>query len=281
MNIKLKARYGLSVLALLSLPFSVMNLAHAELKPNYANDNRIQYFNYTADDVFVIKTKIGRSSLIQFEEGEIIHDDGGLGMGDAKAWSLGVKGNNIFFKPKVDMLDTNMIVVTNKRTYAFELKATNSNDVTYVARFKYPEKEDLNGVSEEGKKPKQFLLRATNDSKSSDAKTIYIDSRINVHYFKKGDAQISPTNVWDNNLFTYLKYDNADDLPTVYKVMPDGSETLVNTHVTDNILVVHEVTQTLRLRLGSLVVDLHNANKQPTTFNHQGTSQDNLIRTVK
>lgn len=279
MNIKRTARNSLSVL-ILSLPFLLSNMAHAELKPTYANDSRIQYFNYTPNDVFVIKTKVGRSSLIQFEDGEIIHDDGGLGMGDAKAWSLGVKGNNIFFKPKGDMPDTNMIVVTNKRTYAFELQTTGSNDITYVARFKYPEKEELNGVSEQGKQPKQLYLRATDKSKN-DEKTVFIDSRINVHYFKKGNLNITPTNAWDDNLFTYLKYDNADELPTVYKVMPDGSETLVNTHVKDNVLVVHDVTQTLRLRLNNMVADLHNANKQPTTFNHQGTSQDNLIRTVK
>lgn len=251
-------------------------MAHAELKPTYGNDNRIQYFNYSPDDVFVINTKIGRSSLIQFEDGEIINDDGGLGMGEAQAWSLGVKANNIFFKPKQQMPDTNMIVVTNKRTYAFELKTADTN-ITYVARFKYPEPE-LKGVSEQGRKPTQLYIRATDNEKGE---KVFIDSRINVHYFKKGDIKIAPTNMWDDNLFTYLKYDNADDLPTVYKLMPDGSETLVNTHTKDNVLVVHEVTQTLRLRLGRSVVDLHNANKQPTTFNHKGTSQDNLIRTVK
>lgn len=273
-----KARLSLSILCL-SLPF-ISTYSNAELHPTLANDSRIQYFAYTPDDVFVIKTKMGNSSLIQFEDGEIITDDGGLGMGDSRSWSLGVKGSNIFFKPKENAETTNMTVVTNKRTYAFILKPTNGNDVTYVARFKYPDPE-LNNDSDKTNKPKSFSLRQTNDSLTKDGKKIYIDSRINVHYFKKGDSQIAPTNVWDDNLFTYLKYDNADDLPTVYKVLPDGTETLVNTHVKDNVLVVHEVTPTLRLRLSKLVVDLQNANKQPTTFNESGTSQDNLIRTIK
>ncbi len=267
--------YGLTTL-LLSL--SLMNTAHAELKPSFGNDNRIQYFNYTPNDVFVINTQVGRSSLIQFEDGEVIHDDGGLGMGEAQAWSLGVKANNIFFKPKQPMPDTNMIVVTNKRTYAFELKTADSN-ITYVARFKYPETplKDLN-VSDQAKLPQQLYIRATDNEKGE---KVFIDSRINVHYFKRGDKSIAPTNVWDDNLFTYLKYDNADDLPTVYKVLEDGSETLVNTHTKENVLVVHEVTPTLRLRLGRSVVDLQNGNKQPTTFNHKGTSDDHLLRTVK
>lgn len=280
MEFKMNFKISLSVL-LLSLPFSLTHLAHAELNPTYANDSRIQYFNYTENDVFVIKTQTGKSSLIQFEDGEIIHDEGGLGMGDSQAWSLGVKGNNIFFKPKMEIPNTNMIVVTNKRTYAFELQSTNNKDVTYVARFKYPDKEDLKSVSDEGKLPKQLYLRAMESGKTEAGKTIYLDSRINTHYLKKGNPEITPTSAWDDNLFTYLKYDNADELPTVFKVMPDGSESLVNTHVKDNVLIVHEISPTLRLRLNGMVADLQNANKQPSTFNHQGTSQDGLIRTVK
>lgn len=269
-----KPKLGLSIL--LSLSFSLSSLSHAELKPSYANDNRIQYFNYTPNDVFVIKTAIGRSSLIQFEDGEIIHDDGGLGMGDAKAWSLGVKANNIFFKPLYELENTNMIVVTNKRTYAFELKVSDDSDVSYIARFNYPQKEL--DTSKEALKPKQLYLKAIDNNKEQ---KVFIDSRINLNYFKKGDTEIAPTNAWDNNLFTYLKYDNADDLPTVYKLMPDGTEALVNTHTEENILVVQDVTDTLRLRLGKSVVDLHNASRKKSTFNHQGTAQDNLIRTVK
>ena len=263
------------LLLVLSLAVAGSPLTHAELKPSYGNDSRIQYFKYTPDDVFIINTKIGRSSLIQFEDGEIITDDGGLGMGSAADWSLGVKANNIFFKPKTDLPDTNMVVVTNKRTYAFELRTATQN-ITYVARFKYPET-PLKGVADDAKTPKDWGIRATKNAKGE---TVYIDSRINVHYYKKGD-DITPTNAWDDNLFTFLKYDNANDLPTVYKVMPDGSETLVNTHTENNILVVHEVAPTLRLRLGRAVADLHNANKQPTTFNHKGTSNDNVVRTVK
>lgn len=273
-----KTRLGLSIL-FLSLSF-ISKYSNAELYPTVSNDSRIQYFSYTPDNVFVIKTKLGSSSLIQFEDGEIITDDGGLGMGDARSWSLGVKGSNIFFKPKEIVESTNMTVVTNKRTYAFILKPTKGNDVTFIARFKYPETE-LNNNSNKDNQPKNTTLRQTNDLLTPDGKPIYIDSRINVHYFKKGDDEISPTNVWDDNLFTYLKYDNADDLPTVYKVLPDGTETLVNTHVKNNMLVVHEVTPTLRLRLSKAVLDLQNSNKQPTKFNEKGTSQDNLIRTIK
>ena len=78
-----------------------------------------------------------------------------------------------------------------------------------------------------------------------------------------------------------MKFDNADDLPAVYKVLPDGSESLVNTHVEKDTLIVHEVAKNLRLRLGQSVLDLANGNPQPTTFNHKATSEDGLIRGEK
>lgn len=262
---------------LLILPFLIAGHVHAEVNPTYGNDKRIQYFKYTPNDVFVINAKVGYSSLIQFEDDEIIHDDGALGMGNANAWSLGVKGNNIIFKPVQEMPDTNMIVVTNKRTYAFELN-TDKHNTTYVARFNYP-KDKI--VSSDKNESKNLKLRALDIKDSKNDKAVFIDSRINTHYFMRGHREIAPTSVWDNNLFTYLKYDNANDLPAIYKVLPDGTEALVNTHIEDNILVVHEVSNTLRLRLGKSVLDLQNANKQPTTFNVAGTSEDDLIRTVK
>lgn len=107
-------------------------LATAQSLPQSAGlDNRIQLFNYSPNDVYVINTKAGYASLIQLEDGEFIHDDGGLGMGLADSWNIAVKGNNIFFKPVSPMPDTNLLLVTNKRTYAFVL--TTSHDPNVVS----------------------------------------------------------------------------------------------------------------------------------------------------
>lgn len=85
--------------------------AYAEQAPKSAGlDSRVQYFDYNENDVFRIHTKVGTSSLIQFEQGEIIHDDGGLGMGESKNWSIAVKANNIFFKPIQAIADYSTIL---------------------------------------------------------------------------------------------------------------------------------------------------------------------------
>lgn len=257
----------------LLLSFCLLNLfalpAYAEQLPTATTDSRIQVFNYNPDDVYAIKTKMGYSSLIQFEDGEIIHDDGGLGVGEARDWSIGVKGNNVFFKPINPMLQpSNMLIVTNKRTYAFNVQTTMGDDVTYVARFKYPEDK----ATQTPPKPNAYQRIKQGD------KTYLVDAKINTNYFKRGNLEITPTAVWDNGLFTYLKYDNAKELPSVYKVMPDSSEILVNSHVEDDTLIIHEVNRLYRLRLGKAVAELANSRYKDSEFNRTGTSQPDTVR---
>ncbi|WP_341353087.1 TrbG/VirB9 family P-type conjugative transfer protein [Xylella fastidiosa] len=72
-----------------------------------------------------------------------------MGIGDAKAWDLGVRGNNIVLKPTQKMPQTNVIVVTNKRTYSFELLATAKDSMpTYILRFRYPDTEASKAAAE-------------------------------------------------------------------------------------------------------------------------------------
>ena len=245
--------------------------AYAEQLPMVVNDSRIQMFNYTPNDVYSIKTKMGYSSLIQFEEGEIIHDDGGLGVGEAKDWSIGVKGNNIFLKPVNAMLQpSNMLIVTNKRTYAFTVQTTTGDDITYVARFKYPD--EMASQSLIPAKPINYQRVKQGDT------TYLIDAKINTDYTKRGNLELAPTAMWDDGLFTHLKYDNAKELPSVYKIMPDNTESLVNTHIEDDTLIIHEVNRLYRLRLGQAVAELANARYKDSEFNRTGTSQLNTVR---
>ncbi|OOR90561.1 TrbG/VirB9 family P-type conjugative transfer protein [Moraxella bovis] len=248
--------------------------AHAEQLPAFTADTRMQVFDYRTDDVFVIKTKIGHSSLIQFEEGETIHDEGGLGIGEARDWSIAVKGNNVFFKPLQPSAPTNMIIVTNKRTYAFALYSTVMDDMTYVARFNYPQDKA------EQKAPAKPMPASFQRVKQGE-ESYLIDAKINTAYVKRGNLEITPTAMWDNGLFTYLQYDNAKELPTVYKVMPDGSEAIVNTHIEADTMIIHEVNHLYRLRLGKAVAELGNQKLRDNGFNHHGTSMSEFERINK
>lgn len=249
--------------------------AHAEQHPQVlGNDARVQLFNYDPYTVYDVKTKIGYSSLIQLDDGEEVDENSGLGMGDAKSWSLAVKGKNIFFKPIAENADTNIVLVTNKRTYAFQLSIAQEGEApTYIARFSYPEEK-------KSSKPIQqimpnFLQVVGHDIDNSD---MLINADINTGYLYRGAKELKPTNAWDDGRFTYLKFAHAGDMPTVYRVLPDNTETLVNSHIEGDTLVLQEIGYRYHLRLGKAVGELGNQQNRLPRFNTTGTSTTDFIR---
>lgn len=242
-------------------------LATAQSFPQSAGlDSRVQVFNYSPNDVYVINTKAGYASLIQLEDGEFIHDDGGLGMGLADSWNIAVKANNIFFKPVSPMPDTNLLLVTNKRTYAFVLTTSyDPNNLSYIARFNYPAQPQtaITPIVPE------YVVKSHT---LADGREIYIDAEFNKNYLYRGSDDTKPTNVWDDGRFTYLKYNHANDLPVAYRVLPDNSEMLVNTHIENDTLVLQEIGSVYRLRLGNEVGEIGNQYNRKPKFNINGTS---------
>lgn len=267
-GLMMKKLFLMCLLSLVSLP------AFAEQFPTFTLDKRIQQFSYTDQDVFAIKVKYGHGVTIQLEKGEFIHDDGALGVGEKNDWSIGVKGNHILFKPLKPYIEpSNMVVVTNKRTYVFSLKTTAGNDMTYLARFSYPEN-TLGAIESQTQKPRPTVYQRIKQGDIS----YLIDARINTAYVKRGNLELTPTAMWDDGLFTYLQYDNAKELPSIYKVMPDGTESVVNTHIDNDKVVIHEVNHLYRLRLGKAVAELGNQAIRDSGFNRTGTSRPDVVR---
>ncbi|MES2206787.1 MAG: P-type conjugative transfer protein VirB9 [Pseudomonadota bacterium] len=245
-------------------------------------DKRIQSVVYNPEDVVRIYTKVGTATLIQLEEGETLEGNPtGLGIGDAKAWSINVRGHNIFLKPAASHPETNMAIVTNKRTYSFSLvmsitKKGQLDNTTYVLRFTYP---DMEAKAKADKAHKQKIAEAmskTASAASGDKKTL------NKNYFMQGDKELAPDAAWDDGRFTYFKYDSAKALPAFYKVAPDGSEALINTHIEDDTVVIHETARKFMLRSGQSVLGIDNDSFDANgSFNTTGTSVEKVVRVNK
>ena len=77
----------------------------------------------------------------------------------------------------------------------------------------------------------------------------------------KGSEALAPTLVFDDNNFTYFKFQSQRDFPAIYRVTPDG-ESMVNYHVEKGVLIVHGVFPEFRLRAGKAVVGIYNENYQ-------------------
>ncbi|EWS62642.1 Type IV secretion system protein virB9 precursor [Hydrogenophaga sp. T4] len=73
-----------------------------------------------------------------------------------------------------------------------------------------------------------------------------------------GSQDIVPTLVYDDGRFTYLRFPGNREVPAVFHVLGDGSETLVNARMEDDLLVVDRVSRQLMLRAGTAVVGIWN-----------------------
>lgn len=254
------------------LALSAATAAHAaDLPVGSRYDGRIQYVNYNAGDVVIVRALPGLGARIVFGADEEILD---VASGFTQGWEFSDRRNILYVKPKsiktgsgqeaivmapeAGKWDTNLMVTTSRRTYDFDLKllpgggnsgkAPQDQRVAYRIEFKYPEDEAAARARAVDKAKAQAKL----DEKPAPRNWAYS--------MQVGNASdvIAPTMAYDDGRFTYLKFPNNRDFPAVFIVAPDKSESLVNTHVDKDVLVVHRVARELVLRLGNAVVGVYN-----------------------
>lgn len=106
-------------------------------------DSRIKTVLYNQSDVFRLVIHYGYQTVIELSQNEQVQN---IAIGDNFAWKINVIGNRLFVKPLQDNINTNMTLITNYRTYYFDLFASkpteNIEEFTYVMRFFYPEGTD-------------------------------------------------------------------------------------------------------------------------------------------
>lgn len=231
-------------------------------------DSRVQTAVYSPDDVYRVQAVVGRTSLIKFPKNETVNEESGLIIsGDPDAWELGANlaGNMVAIKPKTDQdPNTNLIINTNKYTYLFELSLVKDKALmTYALRFTYPEPIGV----------KKLVVERDLNPNPCNGVT-------NRDYQRRGDKEISPYEAWDNGTFTCFRFPANTPRPVVYQVLPDGSESLVNTRNVQNILVVHGVSKAFRFRLNMMVLEVRTRQRLGGFYNYNGTTTGD-IRVVK
>lgn len=260
--------------------FSFQAAFAAQTPSRSVYDGRIQSVNYNPNNVVVVKAKAGFATLLQLQEGENIEsgDNSSLVMGYGKAWGLKTKGNNIYFKPLNPQPTTNLIFTTNKnRRYVLHLSmATGKTPPTYILEFNYPGEARFKRQQAEAKQAAaSAVLRAAESRRP-------VHEGYNRNYWGRGKKSLAPTEVWDNGRFTYLRYDDAKDLPAVFRIKADGTEAAVNSHVEGDTLVIHETAQKFVLRLGKSVLGIENRSHNPKgRFNMTGTTESRTVRMKK
>lgn len=171
-----------------------------EIEQPIATDSRIKTFVYSENEVFPIILHYGYQTTIEFGAGEKIQT---YSVGNNYAWQINVVDSVLFIKPMEENIVTNMILITNKRRYYFELQSKDISDVldqdlVYAIRFFYPD-QDTDSVM-----PKKVIVN--NEVKQP---SIPVIKPYNFRYVSHGDKQLVPTTVFDDGINTFLQYSNG------------------------------------------------------------------------
>lgn len=206
-------------------------------------DPRIRVVPYRADAVYRLRGYVGYQIDITFAPGEHFV---GLGVGDAKGVTFAADANHLFLKPRAAHVATNLTVLTNRRTYLFDYRAGSGHpdpsgaDVIYTLRFEYPA-----AIA-------SAPARERHQVEAELATGLSIRPR-NYDYWYCGDPSLRPVAAWDDDVQTTLVFGAHTELPAVFALNGDGSESLVNFDVRAGRVVIQRVARRLILRRGKLV----------------------------
>lgn len=247
---------------LLLIGLLVPAMAMAEITPPKGDyDSRVRTVDYNPLNVVKLSTFYGVSTHVQFADGETIRD---VAVGDDQAWKVVPRGSHLFIKPQAEKADTNVTVITDKRTYQFALvvqpravkdsTAWADPNLIFSLAFRYPDEEAAKAAATAQKEALQARLGEIK-GKLSDA----TKEGQNFDYWVAGSEEVSPTAARDDGRFIYLTFTNNRDMPAVYSVDEQGNEALINTNVIDgNTIVVQRLVRRLILRKGIAVASVVN-----------------------
>ena len=269
-----------------ALAMILLSGALAETTPEPgAADPRVRVVTYSPKNVVRLNTFFGVSTHIKFSESEHFKD---VAVGDDLAWKVIPRGNNLFIKPTAKEGDTNITVITNRRTYHFvavvltekNQKAWANRELIYSLSFRYPDEEDANSNA----RARAEAEKARREDVKNRLARAPSRNGHNMDYWVAGHQEVSPSGAYDDGRFTYLIFNNNSAMPAVYETDESGKESLVNTHVTSgNTIVIHRLAERITLRKGDFVASVWNKSYDQTggANNLTGTVAPDVERVIK
>jgi type IV secretion system protein VirB9 len=210
-----------------------------------ATDSRIRTLNYDPNEIVKIFGKAGIQSTIEFDSDERIEN---VAVGDSSAWQItpNRRASLLFVKPLNSHSRTNMTVVTDKRTYMFDLVAGGKEAAAmYALKFSYP-----NEKKPEPPKPAQQQVVNPTQQAAMTAERLHFD------WNTKGNGKLLPARVFDDGSSVYLAWKGDAPLPAILTQSEDRKEGPVNYRMSGEYIVISPVPQNLVLRYGNRVAVL-------------------------
>lgn len=237
----LLAAFGLSAVQAAAQPAPVAQTAAPAVQPP-APDPRIRTRVYSPDTIYRVYGHTGYQIMVQLEPDDRVQT---IAIGDASGWQITPnEGRNlVFLKPLRPTLRTNMSIVTDRRTYNFELSAFNGtnarpSDLTYVLRFHYPQPAGAKG--------------------NTDDQPVLGPGPFNRAYSFEGSDLNVPAQVFDDGRATYFRFPDGAPRPAIFVLDPGAGESIVNVAYRGPYTVVDRVAPLFILKQGREVTRLHN-----------------------
>lgn len=229
--------------------------------PLPASAQVVQQYEYQPNRIYPVRTGLGITTQIELSPQEKILD---YSTGFSSGWELTRRDNVFYLKPKNVDVDTNMMIRTATHSYIFELKVVATDwktleqarrdGVEYKITFSYPA--DIS-----------FTKEMKKDAKSAALNTSLVPGRsynFDYDYATRSKAApwLVPVNVYDDGRFTYIRMSDlkqfpTGDFPAVFmREQEKGEDSLVNTTVEGNTIIVHGTYPYLVIRHGNDVVGL-------------------------
>ena len=258
---------------------SVGTLFAIDIPKSTMFDKRVVYTNFNKDDVFQIYGKNGYTTVVQFANDEVILD---MASGFSQGWDFQDRRNFIFIKPKayessfaIDEMGetvnkkmiieptpeewkTNLIVLTNKREYIFNLDLNVEKNSHFKFTFSYPDDE----IKKENLK--MALLKQEAEKEELKTELNRTATPRNWDYYMNINPEsenISPTFAYDDGQFTYLGFDSTKDIPSVF-LYENEKESILNNHIKKegnyDVLVIQKTAKQIVLRSGKRIVGILN-----------------------
>lgn len=223
-------------------------------------DSRVKTYIYNPNEVFPIILHYGYHSHIDFPKSEIVKN---IIIGNPADWDITNNGNRIFLQTYSKEAHTNMTIITNKRTYEFDLIARNEEkeiegkngekilvkdtdyDLAYAISFYYPEDNSIVDT-----KQTDDANRMTLDISD------LITGKVNTNYVYSGDSEITPITAFNDKKFTYLKFKNEKFIPKIDTMGAKKKKVQIFSY--NGYIIINDVFPKIRLSSGRKIAFIIN-----------------------
>lgn len=244
-------------------------------QPKDQPDPRLREVVYDANAVVTVPVKRGMVTLVEFDKGEVITEvavgQGGDCSKPDAAWCVAAQpgGRHLYVKAKSAAdAPNNLAVVTDRRSHTLRFVVLSDGDrQSPIYRLAIRAPKPASSTPSLAEKELAALAALPPIPPPPTAQQIVAErlatkpTVLNTQYALAegaGSADIVPTLVYDDGRFTYLGFPGNREVPAVFHVLGDGSETLVNARMEDDTLVVDRVSRRLMLRAGLAAVGIWN-----------------------